>query len=195
MSDDFSNLNLWDTEVEYNPDAELTQSNLPPDNVKPVVSWKLGQRGISEPKTATNGQKFFMVSLQGNVVAPGEYYDNLAIFDDPTSIVFEGGMGKLQKWLKAVGAPVAARTSLGVIRQAVLDALNNGAQCRVRGQWQGSVVDGQTEAGKNKYKVVIKGMGKFPQRADGRHQTTIVVNGEEVTAQYKVMDYLPLGGA
>lgn len=189
-------MNLWDTEVEYNPEAELSTTNVVPDDVKPVVAWSLGQRGIGEPKKAKNDQMFFMVSLQGKVVAPGEYYDGWVIFDDPTSIVFEGGMGKLQQWLKACGNPVAARTSLGVIRQAVLDATNGGAQSRVRGQWQGSVVDGQTDAGKNKYKVIIKGSGKFPESKThpDRRNPVAVVDGAKVTAQYKVIDYLPLGG-
>jgi hypothetical protein len=187
-----NDMNLWDTEVTYDPTAELNQQNLVPDDVRPVVTWKLGQRGFSDPKKSKTGVAFFMVSLQGNVVAPGQYYDNLAIFDDPTSIVFEGGTGKLQAWLKAVGQPAPARCSLGELKSRVEAALNGGAQCKVRGQWQGSVQDGQTDAGKNKYKVVVKGMKKFPQRPDGTHEPTIVIDGADVKAQYKVMDYQPL---
>lgn len=189
-----NDMNLWDTEVSYDPTAELNQQNLVPDDVRPVVAWKLGQRGFSDPRKAKNGQAYFMVSLQGNAVAPGTPYDNLAIFDDPTSIVFEGGAGKLQSWLKAVGQPAPQRCSLGELKQRVQTALDGGAQCKVRGQWQGSVIDGQTDAGKNKYKVVVKGMKKFPQRPDGTHSPTIVIDGVEVNAQYKVMDYQTLGG-
>lgn len=187
---EFEDMNLWDEVVEYDPEAELSQQNLIPDNVKPLVAWKLGQRGISGVKKDKNGKPYFMISLQGNAVAPGAYYDNLALFDDPTSIVFEGGTSRIHAFLKSVGQAAPQRCSLGELKSRVETALNGGAQGKVRIQWQGSVPDGQTDRGKTKYKVVVKGMKKFPARADGTHLTSVQVDGVEVNAQVKVMDYL-----
>jgi hypothetical protein len=196
---DFDDMNLWDAEVEYDPEAELNQQNLIPDDVKPLIAWKLGQRGFVGPKKDKNGKAYFQVSLQGNAVAPGTYYDNLALFDDPTSIVFEGGTSRIHAWLKSVGQAAPGRCSLGELKARIETALNGGAQGRVRIQWQGSVQDGTNETtGKNKYKVVVKGMKKFPPRPDGTHTTSAMVDGVEVNAQVKVMDYLaaaePTGG-
>lgn len=194
MEDYLNNTNLWDTEVTYDEGAELNQQNLVPDNVQPVVTWKVGPRGFSDPKKDKNGNAFFKVSLQGNVVAPGTYYDNLAIFYEPTSIIFSSGTSAIHAMLKAFGQAAPQRCSLGELKNRVEGALAGSPQTKVRGVWEGSIQDGTNEAtGKAKYKVVVRGMKKFPQRADGTHNPAIEIDGQTVNARYEVKEILPLG--
>lgn len=194
MSDDYlNNTNLWDTEVEYDEGAELNQQNLVPDDVRPVVTWKLGNRGVSDPKKDKNGRAFFKVHMQGNVVAPGAYYDNLAIFYEPTSIIFSSGTSAVHDFLRKIGQPAPQRCSLGELKLRMEAALSGNPQTKVRGLWEGSIQDGINETtGKTKYKVVLKGMKKFPQRPDGTYNPTVEYEGQQVNARYEVKDIIAL---
>jgi hypothetical protein len=193
---DLNDMAIWDEEVVYDPTAELNQTNLPPDDRKHLVVWTLGRDGIGVPKRTQSGA-FFTTHLQGKIVAPGEAYDGMVIFDRPTSIVFKSGTGKLQAWLKSVGQPAPGRCSLGELKARVTAALAGSAQGRVRGQWVASVQDGEETnptTGKTykKYKDVAKGMksGAFAQRPDGTFNPSIEHDGVTVTAQFTVRDYL-----
>jgi len=189
---DLNDLSLWDQEVEYNPEAELTTSVIPPDDKRHVVKWKLGSRGIGEPKKSANGKVFFSAHLQGNIVAPGEYYDNAAIFDQLTSIVFESGTSGMHAWLKGIGQPAPGRCSLGELKQRVMDALASEPMCRVRGRWEASVKTGTNSNGKAIYETKLKKMRNFPQLADGRYNSEVDIDGQTVRAQFAVQDYLPI---
>jgi len=193
MADDFMNdTNLWDEEVQYDPEAELQRNNLPPDDIKHLMVFKLGPKGFSDPKKDKNGRAFFHVHLQGNVIAPGMYYDNLAAFDNATSIVFEGGTGRLQVWLKAIGQAAPTRCSLGELKHRVEAALASQPQCRVVGRWEWSVPTGETsKTGKDVYKAVLMGMRNADKRADGTPNPIKVIDGVEVSAQFQITNYLP----
>lgn len=190
----------WDEEVVYDETVESLQGSLLPPEVKGGlrVKYKLGNRGFSPadlsdgPLTSKKtGKRFFMVHLQGEVIAPGEYYNNANVFTNATSLIFESAKtSPIHQWLKSIGQPAPARATLQELYGLVQNAIAGEPIGTLKGRWEASVEDGETEGGKKKYKTVLKGMRNFPALSDGRHNPEVSVNGQTVTAQFNVTDFV-----
>lgn len=181
---DINNLELRNEVVSYDPDAEFNPNLAVPDgNYLATLSHGKWGTGI---KTSKAGKSYVQSSVQATIVAPGTKFDGFRISGRVSSLIMPNtNTGLLQQMLKSVGTPVPANSTLGQIEDLTNAALNSGAQCFVRTRWEASTKNSEGTTGPDQY-LRIKGMRKFPQKADGSYDpnfTFTLADGSEVTTE------------
>ena len=201
-------------EVEYDPQVEdpFALPAPPPDGRHQAIiglgratqgddpiQIKL-QRKDGETAENASGDPYLFVPVALKILAPGEEWDGLMVYDNVSSLKMRNGATRtgttrLHEMLKACGNPPPQKCSLLVLREMVNQTLGAGnVTVEIETQWKAQVK--QTDAkGEEKYKTLKTGMKNFPKLESGNHDPKIAhpKTGEEVVAKAEVKGYYPIG--
>jgi hypothetical protein len=161
-------------------------------------SWKSGKTKKGTP------QDYLSCKVQANVVAEGEKWNNLTAFDGFVSTLVYDGKSRMAGILKAVGSPIEGNINRVALAKAFRAALAGEPICRIRGRWNAS--ENVAKPGEDKvYKSFLTGIRNFPQKertnpetgekepipGEYDHVVRGPVSGEDVAAQFEILEYLP----
>lgn len=202
---------LLSQEVEYDPQVEdpFALPAPPPDGRhQAIISLGRPAQGSDDPiqiklqrkdgETAetASGDPYLFVPVALKILAPGEDYDGLMVYDNVSSLKMRNGTTRLHEMLKACGNPPPRQCKLSTLRDMILQTLGGGnVTVEIETQWRAQVEETDAKTGKKEYKTLKTGMKNFPKLENGNHDPKIAhpKTGEEVVARAEVKGYFLIG--
>ena len=172
MSENISTRELKGEPIEYNPTAQPESSKIPDGTY--LMELSLGKNGITG--FVANGKVQVKAHVEGRIISPGDRYDGWRASGYLTSMQFKDGTSPLQQMLFHAGCVASATTDVE-LADLVRQTLDGSPQLRAKLRWETKSVKDD----KGNWQQV-RGMKKFPQRADGSYDPFVVVAGEELEA-------------
>lgn len=201
---DINDISLATEEVEVDDKADAFLTPPPvPDGIhltklklmgNPGQQWQ-GQPSRDDPSKLG----YLFCGIEARVIAEGKPYDGNPVFDNyvSTMIMQSSGTcrvaGILREGLKV---RVPTRLKHQELAQMLNTALAGEPQVRVETRWEGFCDTCPGRRGKTG-KVILRGMKKFPQKKEGAPHLHVIECpkcGTEVTAQARIVRYLPAAG-
>jgi len=184
--------------VTIDPNADPFAAPPPPPDGIHRFKIKVIKDSWEQRKTKKD-QPFLMCRVQGNCVAEGEKFNNLAVFDNVNTIVFDG-KSRIAGIVKAAGGQVPAQTNYQELAKLLASTLAGEPIVKIRGRWIAQEKTGEQKNGKDVYKTFATGQRAFPPKKDadgnlipGEYSAVVTgpKSGEEVKAQFEILEYLP----
>jgi len=158
----------------------------PPDGIY-LASLRLGRDGWKQGQSKS-GQTFLMAAVDAVIAADGALYDGQVVFDNASTMVMRSGRSRVDGILEAAGRPIHGSITVSNLAKLFNSFLAGDPQVKVETKWRAYC------AACNR--TVKSGSKSFP--INGKGQPSPVVEcpqcHAEVTAQAKIVRYLPLGG-
>ena len=200
---------LLNQEVEYDPQVEdpFALPAPPPDGRHQAII-SLGratqgddpiqiklQRKDGETAETASGDPYLFVPVALKILAPGEEWDGLMVYDNVSSLKMRNGTTRLHEMLKACGNPPPRQCKLSVLRDMINQTLGGAnVTVEIETQWKAQVKETDAK-GKEEYKTLKTGMKNFPKLENGSYDPKIShpKTQEEVVAKAEVKGYYPIG--
>lgn len=189
---DLNDLQFEDDPLQLDPEADAFETPQPVPDGTHACQITLFRRNGESPFSAgkdKHGRPYIMASISGSVIAEGKPYNNTHVFDRVSTVVLSSSRTcRMAGLLRALGVPVPANTTARALAQMLETTLQGEPLVGIETQWQVRAQRGDT------WKTILRGMRKFPLRADGSHNHVIddPDTGEKLTAQATVLRYLPV---
>lgn len=182
---DLNNLPFQPESLEVDPDKDQFQSPPPPDEGTFRVKLKQKETDGSlwvQGEGKKNHKRYLKTQIEARIIQPDGKFDNWPVFDNfvSTMVMENQGTNKIVGILKALGHEVPRSTTDVDLAKRLTEVLAGEPEAQVTVQWEGycEVCD----------KTVIKGQKRFPA---GKHITECSKDGAQVTAQARIVKYLP----
>lgn len=202
---DINDTGLLTEEVALDPEGDAFLTPPPPPDAIYLAKLKLsgaaGQQWQAQPSREDPGKiGYLFCGIEARlIIGDGKPYDNAPVFDGyvSTMIMQSSGTCRVAGILRdGLRVKVPTRLKHKELAQLLNTALAGEPQVRIETRWEGYCDTCPGRRGKTG-KVILRGMKKFPQRKAGAPHTHVVECskcGTEVTAQARIVRYLPAKG-
>ncbi len=202
---DINDTGLLTEEVALDPEADAFLTPPPPPDAIYLAKIKLsgapGQQWQAKPDREDPSKiGYLFCSVEARlIIGANQPYDNAPVFDGyvSTMIMQSSGTCRIAGILRdGLQKKVPTRLKHKELAQLLNTALVGEPQVRIETRWEGYCDTCQGRKGKTG-KVILRGMKKFPQSKDGKRHLHVVECskcGTEVTAQARIVRYLPAKG-
>lgn len=185
---DLNNLPFEPESLEIDPDKD--QFAAPPPVEEGTFLAKLSQKEVNGSLWVRGESKkhkrYLQTAIEARIIQVEGKYDNWPVFDNfvSTMVMENQGTNKIVGILKALGHEVPRTTNDVDLAKKLTEVLAGNPICKITVGWEGycEVCD----------KTVLKGQKRWPA---GRHVTECPKDGATVTAQPRVLKYLPAEAA
>ena len=182
---DLNNLPFEPESLEVDPEKDQFQAPPPPDEGTFRVKLKQKETDGSlwvQGNTKKGNKRYLKTQIEARIIQLDGKFDNWPVFDNfvSTMVMENQGTNKIVGILKALGHEVPRSTTDVDLAKKLTDVLAGEPEAQVTVQWEGYCEGCE--------KTVLKGQKRFPA---GKHITECSKDGNTVTAQARIIKYLP----
>lgn len=182
---DLNNLPFEPESLEVDPEKDQFQAPPPPEEGTFRVKLKQKETDGSlwvQDFTKKAHKRYLKTQIEARIIQPDGKYDNWPVFDNFVSTFVQESQGtnKIVGILKVLGHEVPRTTTDVDLAKKLTEVLAGEPECQITVQWEGYC--------ENCEKTVLKGQKRWPA---GKHVTECSKDGGAVTAQARIVKYLP----